>query len=234
RAPAPPSRAARPAPAGAAPAASGDEGEVKPGARKDLWKCPHCGAGNKPDRQQCRVCGKSPDEPVVVPWHRRPLVLAGLALAVIALAVVAWLALRVDTGLRPARLEAVDASPRIGGRATQLVELPGDTRFEGERRYAVCGRVAAVGAGPAGTLLVALALGAAAQAERPAVEAVGGGFRVAGVVLACLPHEGFAPQPGQLLSVRGVSGVLVREGRVLSLPGDALPLAIEAFALSAP
>ena len=41
-----------------------DDPDLKPGSRKDLWICPHCGAGNRPNRDTCRSCGKSP----MIPW----------------------------------------------------------------------------------------------------------------------------------------------------------------------
>src|SRR4051812_2013144 len=55
---------------GAAPAApsvpiSGDaDADVVPGQGKDLWTCPHCSARNKPGRDTCRSCGKTPDDEV--------------------------------------------------------------------------------------------------------------------------------------------------------------------------
>ena len=60
--------------------------------RKDLWVCPHCGAKNKPDRDTCRACGKSPDEKVVKPIHQNPLVQAAV-LAVVGFVLVLWFVL---------------------------------------------------------------------------------------------------------------------------------------------
>lgn len=216
KAPAPaakPAAAAAPA-AAPAPAAADGEEDVKPGSRKDLWKCPHCGAGNKPDRDTCRVCAKTPYEPVVVPWFKRPLVRAGIVAAIgLVIILVVWLT-RVDTGLHEADLASVDQRPRISGTATGSIELGGGLRFEAEKLFAVCGRVAAVGNGPGGTQLVVLALGRNAADEKPAFDKIGNGFAISGgVVLAC-SGDGLPPvKPGQILSIAGATGRLMKEGQ---------------------
>jgi len=228
---APPAAAAPPPP----PAALSDEdAELKPGSRKDLWKCPHCGAGNKPDRDTCRSCGKGRDEPVVIPWWKNNLIRAGIFAAIgLIIILVVW-ATRVDLSLRPPSLDHVDVAPRIGGKGAGDIDLGDGLKLEGEKQIAVCGRVAAIGSGPGGTILIALALGPAAADEKPTATPANGSFTVDGVVLACPAEDGFKPKPGQFLSLTGVLGVLVKEGRIVSEPAGILPVAISKSAVSGP
>ncbi len=225
----PTNRVAKTAPTAPAPvpAPSQDDPELKPGSRKDLWKCPHCGAGNKPDRTTCRTCGKSPDEPVVVPWYKNNIIRAGILAAIGVIIVVIVLLTRVDLSLREPSLANVDAKPRISGAAQGSIDLGSGLRFEGERQISVCGRVAAIGPGPGGTLLVALALGPAAADEKPVATAITGGFEVAGVVLACHAADSFDPKPGQIISLTGATGVLVKDGRMVDNEAGVIPVAIE-------
>jgi hypothetical protein len=242
---APPGPAAAPAPAAAtgkpqasrvekppaapAPTPSQDDPELKPGSRKDLWKCPHCGAGNKPDRTTCRTCGKSPEEPVVVAWHQNNRIRAGILAAIVLVVVVIVLATRVDLSMREATLAQVDSRPRIGGSAEGTITLPGSMSLEPSKRISICGRVAATAAGPGGTLVVALALGSAARDEKPAATAVAGGFEVDGVVLACHADGSFAPKPGQILSLVGATGVLLKDGRLYDDAHGLIPVAVEDY-----
>lgn len=213
------------APAPPPPPADADA-DIKPGARKDLWKCPHCGAGNKPDRDTCRTCGKSPDEPAVVPWFKNNVIRAAILAAIGLIVIVVVMLTRVDVSLREPSLGNVDTAPRITGTGIASIELGNGMKLEGERMISICGRVAAVGSGPGGTQLVALALGAAAAEEKPAATPAGGSFEVAGVVLACSAEDGFDPKPGEILSLTGVVGVLVKEGRVVGEPAGILPVAV--------
>lgn len=193
------------------PSAQSDDG-VKPSVRRDLWTCPHCTAGNKPDRTTCRLCGKSPQDPVVIPLHRRTPVRIGAVAGAVVLAIVLFLALRTDLSLRPAALAQVDVRPRIGGSATGTIELGGNVRFAAERRISVCGRVAAVGTGPLRCTLIALALGPTAADERPAVTKRGDAFDLpGGVVLAVVGEEVPRVEVGALLSVVGTTGPLLRD-----------------------
>ena len=225
----PPTNRVAKAPAAPAPvaAASQDDPELKPGSRKDLWKCPHCGAGNKPDRNTCRTCGKSPDDPVVVPWFKNNIIRAGILAAIGLIVVVIVLVTRVDLSLREPTLAHVDTKPRISGSAQGSIDLGSGLRFEGEHQISVCGRVAATGPGPGGTLLVALALGSAAADEKPVATPINGGFDVAGVVLACHAADGFDPKPGQIISLTGATGVLVKDGRMVDNEAGVIPVAVE-------
>ncbi len=215
-----------PAPVSAPPPPPDADADLKPGSRKDLWKCPHCGTGNKPDRTTCRSCGKSPDEPVVVPWFKNNVIRAAI-LAVIGLIIIGVVMLtRVDVSLREPTLANVDKAPRITGTGIASIELTNGIKLEGERMISICGKVAAVGPGPGGTLLVALALGAAAAEENPSATPANGSFDVAGVVLACSAEGGFDPQAGQIISLTGVVGVLVKEGRIVGEPAGIIPVAV--------
>lgn len=145
-----PGSPAAPAAAGAGfDAFSGDqedeepEEDVTPGARKDLWVCPHCGAKNRPNRDTCRACGKSPDEPVVAPWHRQPKVIAAIAggVLLVMLLLIFTGGERVD--MRPATLSNIDNDLRRQSAAE--IELPlGDQVFVSQGRIAAVGRVAQV------------------------------------------------------------------------------------------
>ena len=219
-------KAPAPAPASAPPPPADADADLKPGSRKDLWKCPHCGTGNKPDRTTCRSCGKSPDEPVVIAWYKnnviRAAIMAGIGLIVIGVVLLT----RVDVSLHEPTLANIDTKPRIAGTGIASIDLGSGLRLEGEKQISVCGRVAAIGSGPGGTILIALALGAAAQDDKPEATPANGSFEVAGVVLACSAPEDFAPKPGQILSLTGVVGVLVKEGRIVDEPAGLMPVAI--------
>ncbi len=215
-----------PAPVAPPPPPPDADVDIKPGSRKDLWKCPHCGAGNKPDRDSCRICGKSPDDPVVIPWYKNNVIRAAV-IAVIGLVIIGVVMLtRVDVSLREPTLANIDKAPRITGTGIASIELGNGIKLEGERMFSICGRVEAVGTGPGGTILVALALGAAAADEAPSAAPANGSFEVAGVVLACSAEDGFDPKPGQLISLTGVVGVLVKDGRIVDEPAGIIPVAI--------
>ncbi len=221
----PPAAAPAPPPPPPPPDADAD---LKPGSRKDLWKCPHCGTGNKPDRTTCRSCGKSPDEPVIVPWHRNNVIRVGILAGIGLIIVIAVWATRPDLSLHEPLLDKVDRkAARIGGSAQGSVELGNGLRFEAVSQISICGRVAATGPGPGGTLLVALALGAAAAEEKPSATPGNGTFEVSGVVLACTAEGAFAPKPGQILSLTGATGVLVKDGRMVNEPAGIIPVAVQ-------
>lgn len=215
--PAPPKPAApKPAPPPPPAAAAEDEDrDIKPGSRKDLWKCPHCGAGNKPERDTCRTCGKKPTEPVVVRWHQQPLIRLGILLVIGLIAgLIIWTS-RTDLSLHEPRLASVDRQPRIGGSVTGSIELGGGLSISLDSQISVCGRVAALGNGPGGTQLIALALGPMARDEHPPVSKAGGTLSIeGGVILAC-SGEGLPAslKPGQLLSLRGETGRIMKEGQ---------------------
>jgi hypothetical protein len=135
--------------------------DIKPGSRKDLWACPHCGTKNQPQRTTCRSCGKSPDDEVVVPLHKKPAFLAGIGAAVVLLIVLLIAMSGADLALREPSPEAVDTKLRLGSQHGEAREVAGH-QFTPTGTLAVCGRIAAVTQAN-GVTSVALALGKAAS-----------------------------------------------------------------------
>lgn len=226
-----PSRAAAPAPA---PAAEPDDAELKPGSRKDLWKCPHCGAGNKPDRGTCRSCGKEPADPVVQPWYRNNVIRAGLIAAVGAIVLLAVWMSRVDLSLREPGPAGIDLQrPRISGTAEGTIDVTGDIRFIGTKLISVSGRVVAVRQ-HLGMTWIALALGINARDDDAfkalAPRASAGGFDFdGGCVLACIFDEEPQLRPGAWLSLAGTTGDLVKEASLLSEAEGAFAVRVDEF-----
>jgi len=125
-------------------AAEEADADLKPGSRKDLWNCPHCGTGNRPGRDTCRVCGKSPDEPVIVPLHKKPAVVLGVVVAVLGVLVLLCLIVfHTDLTLKEPDAAVIDAKPRIAGSgASHSVAINlNQTAFTGAHRISVNGRV---------------------------------------------------------------------------------------------
>ena len=200
--------------------------DIKPGSAKDLWTCPHCGSGNKPQRTTCRSCGKSPTDAVAKPWFLRLPVLLGVP-ALLVLGGVAWKVTRPDLTAHPADAAHVDTSVRRGGGRQPDVTL-GDRTFTPRQRLSVVGRVVAARSHPSvsGVTTVILALGADAKDERfgqmsctfngDRAEVSGGRF-----VALHLLSTPTVPAAGTYLSVCGRSGQLA-EGMTLvsALEGD--------------
>ena len=163
----PKAAAAAAKPTAASQAAAADaEADIKPGMAKDLWPCPHCGTKNKPNRETCRQCGKSPSDPVVVPWHQPlgvRLGIVGGALAVIVL--LGWLIFGGSIVLVPADAEHIDGKPRTGGSPGAEVVLDSGQTFVPRSKYAVCGRVLLVNPAANGLTSVVLALGEDGKTE---------------------------------------------------------------------
>jgi len=138
---------AEPPPAGAAraPAPPEDEIDIRPGAAKDLWECPHCGARNKPTRSSCRDCGKLPSDEVVVPWSRKPKNLAMVAGGVVVLILLYLVATHVDTSLHPAGAADLDDAVRMAGGGKGERDVDGH-KFDGKGTLSVSGRMLSAGA----------------------------------------------------------------------------------------
>lgn len=225
--------AARPPPP---PPPAADDAELKPGSRKDLWKCPHCGTGNKPDRSSCRSCGKSQDEPVAVPWFKQPLILGGVIAAVVAVVVLLVVLTRTDLSMHEAGVSGIDKRPRIGGSGSEDAQLTGNLGLQESRQISVSGRVVALRPGAKGLHWVALALGPAAKddvafKDLAANKADSGGYEFnEGCVLLCAFPNGKAEiSPGQFLSLRGETGRVVEEGRYWKELGSATAVKISEF-----
>ena len=100
---------------------------------------------NKPGRDTCRACGKSPDEAVAAPWFKNPAVLGGIAAVVIIVVVIlqffggpSW---TIDT--QPGAETMYREGPRFGEplTATQAVD-GGSMTIRGQLK--AHGRVVAV------------------------------------------------------------------------------------------
>ncbi len=153
------------APVTAAPAAEVNDPDLKPGSRKDLWTCPHCGTGNKPERTTCRSCGKSPSDALETPMWQKPIVVAGV-LGGILLLIIIWLLMKPSLALKPPVLASLDTKIRRGSAQSQVRELVGKT-FTPSGRLAVTGRVCVGRPMPTaeGVTSVVLLLGSAASDE---------------------------------------------------------------------
>ncbi len=141
--------------------------DTKPGSRKDLWLCPHCGAGNRPGRPTCRTCGKSPEEAVVVPWFKQPVKLAAIGGGVLVLVLlVVLLRSGVDLSLKPAQAGNIDSAVRVGKHGSTH-GMDGGMSFQGSKRFAVCGRciATAVNASVPGAFDCVLLLGSTAASD---------------------------------------------------------------------
>lgn len=200
------------APAGAAPVDEVDP-EVKPGSRRDLWNCPHCGAGNRPGRDTCRTCGKSPDEVVIVPLLKKPGVLpAMIGGGVLVLVLLIWSLLGTDTSHRDATVDQIDSKPRIGGAGTS--RQIGDKSFVGRQRFAAVGRCIVVDTFKPipGAKRAVLMLGKQAKdldnAINAKVELTDSGFIV---------HESVGPTLGLLLVGQPQT---FKAGEIISIAGE--------------
>ena len=124
--------------AGSEDQGEGDDGELKPGSRKDLWNCPHCGTGNRPNRDTCRSCGKSPAETVIQPWFKNPLNLGVIGGAVVLLIIVVMMFSGPSFALGTAHLASI-------GDDLHSDESAGGSLSYGDDLLLVRGRFAAVG-----------------------------------------------------------------------------------------
>ncbi len=136
-----------------------DDPDLKPGSRKDLWHCPHCGAGNVPERTTCRSCAKSPQEAVVIPWHRTLVGRLALVAGVAALIALVWLVTRTDLSCVEPGPGTLDKRPRQAGSGEGFTFAAGPF-FRAKRGFALSGRVLASasqgGVGNALTVTMAL------------------------------------------------------------------------------
>jgi hypothetical protein len=221
-----------------APSPPEDEIDIRPGAAKDLWACPHCGARNKPTRSSCRDCGKLPSDEVVVPWHRKPRNQAMVAGGVVAFILLYLLVTHVDTSLHPAGAADIDDAVRMGGGGKGERDIDGH-KFDGKGAFSVSGRVIATGlsGGAAWVNTVVLGLGhGVLDEERFAswkVESrdddlvvVGDGDLPPYVVLYLIFPEGDKPEikKGGYLSVQGEYGYGENEeGKYLAGTGPGHP-----------
>jgi hypothetical protein len=126
------------------------------GTAKDLWTCPHCGAKNKPQRENCRGCGKHPDDPVEKPWYVKPLIVGPVVVGIIGVIMLMMWLTSVDMSMKPAGI--MDHAARVKSVSENIVDL-GDSRKLFVRKTAsVSGRVIMVGQYPMAPWMTAVAL----------------------------------------------------------------------------
>jgi len=215
-----------------APQTDPNEVDLKPGHAKDLWKCPHCGTGNKPGRTTCRSCGKSPSDPVIRPKTMNPAILGGIGGGLLLVILLVMFMGGADLKLKPAGPEALDRSPRQGGNGTEQ-EFEGQS-WQGGSGYAVSGRVVAARpvSGMSNAVNVALALGPDAANEEAFATvkwAINGQLieeksnpREVKVLPLHLVFKGAPPAitVGHFLSLTGESGKLSEGGSLVSALND--------------
>lgn len=205
------------------PAVDPADADIAPGTAKDLWTCPHCGAKNKPTRETCRECKKSPHDPVEKPWFLQPMIIGPVAGGlVLVIVLIMWLT-SVDLSLRPAG--TVDKAVRSAG-TTQSVENLDDTRkFFIKKDVAVSGRVIATNDYAVAPWLQAVVVGLGSSASDDAVfstwtaEYDGEGYSVKAPKYATLflIHSGNKPtlKPGDYISVVGKGGVPEQDNAIV-------------------
>jgi ribosomal protein L40E len=189
--------------------------EIAPGMAKDLWLCPHCGAKNKPTRETCRECKKSPTDEVVKPWFMQPKIIGPVAGGVVlAIVVIMWL-MSVDLSLHPAG--SVDNKVRSASIEQKEVELGPTQSFTIKRTASVSGRIITTIPYPNAPWLTAVVLGLGSGATDDATfsswsaEFDGTGYNVKAPRYATLflIFDGNKPtlKAGDYLSVLGKAGV---------------------------
>ncbi len=203
-----------------------DDG-ARPARRDDLWTCPHCQVGNKPDRSTCRSCGKSPDDPVAKPWFLNPAVIGAAVVALIVLIVIAS-RLGPDFTLQEAHRDNVTSSVMTDTSPARPGPELDNASYVPRGRIAGVGRVLAVSnqyQNFHGTVTVAVVFGR--EGEEGGLD---GQFtasfdrcevllpnrvpaRVSFAFIHLLDPDGSVPdiRPGQMISFSGDHGVLEGE-----------------------
>jgi hypothetical protein len=216
-----PAGAKAPAPA---PASDPADQDIMPGTAKDLWLCPHCGAKNKPSRETCRECDKSPDDEVEIPWFKKPAILAGIGGAVVVLIIIFSMMGGADVTLHPAGPGHIDSAPRIAKGGGADIDLGDSHKFTPKKAIAVSGRVIQAAEQPTGTWLTAVVLGLGgtisddavfegAKAEFKDTWVVSGAPRY--VTLFCLFESKPGLKRGDYLSLSGIAGVAEQDAIIV-------------------
>ena len=191
------------------------DSEIAPGLAKDLWLCPHCGAKNKPSRETCRECKKSPADEVMKQWFLQPKIIGpvagGLVLVVV---LIMWLS-SVDLTLHPAG--TVDKAVRSASDPQVDLDLGDTHKFTVKKTASVSGRVIATSDYAVAPWMQAVVIGLGSSASDDATfstwtaEFDGDGYVVKAPKYATLflIHEGTKPalKPGDYISVQGKAGV---------------------------
>lgn len=189
--------------------------EIAPGTAKDLWLCPHCGAKNKPSRETCRECKKSPADEVEKPWFLQPKIIGPVAGGVVLVIVLIMWLTSVDLSLHPAG--SVDSKVRSASIEQKDVELGPTQSFTIKRTASVSGRIITTVPYPNAPWLTAVVLGLGSGATDDATFATwtaefdGNGYNVKAPKYATLflIFDGTKPtlKAGDYLSVLGKAGV---------------------------
>lgn len=199
------------------------DSEIAPGLAKDLWLCPHCGAKNKPSRETCRECKKSPADEVMKPWFLQPKIIGpvvgGVVLVVL---VIMWLS-SVDLTLHPAG--TADKAVRSASVAQFDVNFDDTRKFTVKQTASVSGRVIATTDYAVAPWLHVVVIGLGSSASDDATfstwtaEFDGDGMAVKAPKYATLflIHEGAKPalKPGDYVSVLGKAGVPEQDHRIV-------------------
>lgn len=200
------------------------DAEIAPGMAKDLWLCPHCGAKNKPSRETCRECKKSPADEVAKPWFLQPMIIGpvvgGLVLVVV---LIMWLS-SVDLTLHPPG--TVDKAVRSASIAQTDLDLGETRKFTVKKTAAVSGRVIIATDYAIAPWMQAVVIGLGSSASDDATfgtwtaEFDGDGYSVKAPKYATLflIHENTKPaalKPGDYISVLGQAGVAEQDHMIV-------------------
>ena len=223
------------APTAPQPAAEADDPDLKPGSRKDLWACPHCGTGNKPERTTCRSCGKAPTDAKETPVWQQPKVIAA-AIGGVVLLIFIWILMKPSLALKPPGASSLDSKIRRGSAQTQARELVGKT-FTPNGRLAVAGRICVARAMPGadGVTTVVLLLGAGASDENLAKAKVTFNNQIIdnlpdhAVVVNLITSDKLDTTPGKWLSIVGDYGELSDPAQLVHTADQGDTVALEQF-----
>jgi hypothetical protein len=195
------------------PTAASDDGDIAPGLAKDLWLCPHCGAKNKPHRETCRECKKSPADPVEKPWFLNPVIAGPVAGGVILVIVLIMWLTSVDLTLHSAGV--VDAKVRSSSLPTRDIEVGDNRKFTVKKTASVSGRVIHANEYPVAPWLHAVVLGLGSSATDDAAF---------GSWTAEFDGEGYkvnAPKYAVVFLIFGADKPKLKAGDYLSVVGEA-------------
>jgi hypothetical protein len=217
--------AGRPAKAPAPAADPGDQ-DITPGMAKDLWLCPHCGAKNKPARETCRECGKSPSDEVEIPWFKKPVMLGAVGGGVVLLIILISLMMGgADISLHPPGPGHLDSAPRIGKGAISEQDMGESRKFFAKKSISVSGRIIHTQEHPTGTWLTVVVLGLGGKIsddgvfEATKAEWKDNTWSVSGapryVTLFCIFDSKPAIKRGDYLSLTGAAGVAEQDATIV-------------------
>lgn len=198
------------------------DADIMPGTAKDLWLCPHCGAKNKPSRETCRECKKSPHDEVEKPWFLQPKIIGPMVGGVVLFVVLIMWLTSVDLSLRPAG--TLDSKVRSAGVTQMDVDLGETRKFTVKRTAAVSGRVISATDYAIAPWMTAVVIGLGSSASDDAVfgtwtaEYDGDGMKVNApkyATLFLITDTKPTLKPGDYLSVVGKAGVAEQDHMIV-------------------